>query len=149
MNEPPPGAIVADGVSQAVRAELLDPAAWRDALQGYTRATKLAVLMVDETGAAIGSCINPHRLWQVVTAAAQRRTPCPFCVHPASDCQALTDARRSGTITFARDRSGLAHAVVPVRLGQHSLAFLLAGQVFDQLPEQLLLDDLARATATS
>ncbi|HTI36423.1 MAG TPA: ATP-binding protein [Vicinamibacterales bacterium] len=149
MSGPRPDATAAEGVSSAVRAELLDPAAWRDALQGYTRATKLAVLMVDETGAAIGACVNPHRLWEVVTAGGPKAASCPFCLHPASNCQALADARQSGSITFARDRSGLAHAVVPVRLGPHSLAFLLAGQIFDQFPEQLLLDDLARATATS
>lgn len=38
---------------------------------------------------------------------------------------------------------------MPVRLGAHALAFLLAGQIFDQFPDQLLLDDLARATGSS
>lgn len=136
-------------ISPAVRAELLDPAVWRDALQGYARATKLAVLMVDPNGTAIGTCINPHRLWQVVDTGPSSAAVCQFCVHPASSCQALAEARQSEAITFARDRSGLAHVVVPVRLGEQSLAFLLAGQVFDQFPEQLLLDDLARATGTS
>ena len=136
-------------VSAAVRAELLDPIVWHEALQGFARATKLAVLMVDANGVSIGSCINPHRLWQIVTAGAPLSAACPFCVHPASDCHALAEARRSGMMTFARDRSGLAHVVVPIRLGGHCLAFLVAGQIFDQFPEQLLLDDLARATGTS
>jgi len=136
-------------VSPAVRAELLDPSVWRDALQGYARATKLAVLMVEPNGTPIGTCVNPHRLWQAVIAKTGTPTACPFCVHPASTCQALAEAQHSGSVAFARDRSGLAHVVVPVRLGAQSLAFLLAGQVFDQFPEQLLLDDLARATTTS
>lgn len=138
-----------DAVSPAVRAELLDPAVWQDALEGFARATKLAVLMVDPNGIPIGSCINPHRLWQAVIAGGGPATACPFCVHPESNCQALAEARRSAAITFARGRAGLAHLVVPVRLGRHALAFLLAGQVFDQFPEQLLLYDLARATGTS
>jgi signal transduction histidine kinase/CheY-like chemotaxis protein len=144
---PPPSNADA-AVSPAVRAELLDPAVWQEALQGYARATKLAVLMVDSGGTPIGSCINPHRLWQMVIGG-DSTTACPFCVHPESNCQALADARQSGAMTFARDRSGLAHVVVPVRLGEARLAFLLAGQVFDQFPEQLLLDDLARATGAS
>ena len=140
----------AAAVSPAVRAELLNPAVWQDTLEGFARATKLAVLMVDQNGRPIGSCINPHRLWQTVTAGAQVAVPaCPFCLHPESNCQALADARRSAAVTFARGRAGLAHVVVPVRLGAHSLAFLLAGQVFDQFPEQLLIYDLARATGTS
>ena len=138
-----------DVVSAAVRAELLDPAVWQDALEGFARATKLAVLMVDPNGIPIGSCINPHRLWQAVIAGSRSATACPFCVHPESNCQALAEARRSAAITFARGRAGLAHVVVPVLLRGHPLAFLLAGQVFDQFPEQLLLYDLARATGTS
>ena len=107
-------------VSPAVRAELLDPAVWRDALEGFARATKLAVLMVDHNGSPIGSCINPHRLWQAVMGGGRpASSACPFCLHPESNCQALGDARRSGAITIARDRGGLAHVVVPIRLGAH------------------------------
>jgi hypothetical protein len=90
-------------VSPAVRAELLDPAVWRDALVGYARATKLAVLMIDANGTPIGSCINPHRLWDVIIAAKASTTACPFCVHPGSTCQALSDARRSGAIVLPHE----------------------------------------------
>ena len=137
------------GVLPVVQAELVNPAVWQDALEGFARATKLAVMMVDANGTPIGSCINPHRLWQAVTAGGRSATACPFCVHPESNCQALAEARQSAAVTFSRGRAGLAHVVVPVRLGARSLAFLLAGQVFDQFPEQLLVYDLARATGTS
>ena len=81
-----------------------------------------------------------------MTECASSTDRCPFCLHPESNCQALHDARRTGQIAFARDRAGLAHSVVPVRLAGRPIAFLLAGQVFDTFPEQLLLDDLARKT---
>ena len=52
------------GVLPVVQAELLNPAVWQDALEGFARATKLAVMMVDANGTPIGACINPHHLWQ-------------------------------------------------------------------------------------
>ena len=134
------------GLSAAVRAELLDQGSWRNVLEGYARATKLAVMMVDVSGTALGPCVGPRQIWQLVTECASSTDRCPFCLHPESNCQALDDARRTGQIAFARDRAGLAHSVVPVRLAGQPIAFLLAGQVFDSFPEQLLLDDLARKT---
>ena len=43
-----------------------------------------------------------------------------------------------------RDRTGLVHFTVPLVLGDHPVGTLLAGQVFDQYPEQLLLEHVAK-----
>ena len=44
----------------------------------------------------------------------------------------------------ARDRTGLTHFAVPLVLSEHPLGALVAGQVFDQYPEQLLLEQVAK-----
>ncbi len=140
----------AAGFTPAVREELLDPAAWREPLEGYARATKLAVMMVDLSGAPLGPCLNPQRLWRVVTE--RHRTmegACPFCLHPEPGCHALDEAARTQQVAFARDRAGVVHIAVPVMLTGRVIACLLAGQVFDRFPEQLLLDHLARERGCS
>ena len=45
---------------------------------------------------------------------------------------------------MARDRTGLVHFAVPLVLGEYPLGALVAGQVFDQYPEQLPLEQVAR-----
>jgi signal transduction histidine kinase len=49
-----------------------------------------------------------------------------------------------GGFVEARDRTGLVHFAVKLVLGEHSLGALVAGQVFDQYPEQLPLEQMAR-----
>src|SRR6185436_1485806 len=53
-------------------------------------------------------------------------------------------AFRQGRPVVAHGRGGLAHIAVPLLLGGQCLGALLTGQVFDQYPEQLPLDQLAR-----
>ena len=50
---------------------------------------------------------------------------------------------------MARDRTGLVHFAVPLVLGEHPLGALVAGQVFDQYPEQLPLEQVARQLGLS
>jgi signal transduction histidine kinase len=139
-----------DELTAAVRGQLLDPASWREPLEGYARATKLAVMMVDAGGVPLGPCVNPQRLWSLVRAqCGKTEQACPFCLHPEPCCHALQDAERTRAVSFARDRAGVVHMVVPVTLTGRTIAFILAGQVFDRFPEQLLLDHLARATGCS
>ena len=66
------------GLSAAVRAELLDQASWRSVLEGYARATRLAVMMVDVTGKPLGPCLSPRRIWQLVTECASSADRCAF-----------------------------------------------------------------------
>jgi hypothetical protein len=42
-----------------------------------------------------------------------------------------------------RDRAGLVHFAVPLILGKHALGALVAGQVFDQYPDQLAVEHVA------
>jgi len=49
-----------------------------------------------------------------------------------------------GGFVEARDRTGLVHFAVPLVLGEHPLGALVAGQVFDQYPEQLPLEQVAK-----
>jgi signal transduction histidine kinase len=54
-----------------------------------------------------------------------------------------------GGFVVARDRTGLVHFAVPLVLGEHPLGALVAGQVFDQYPEQLPLEQVARQLGLS
>jgi signal transduction histidine kinase len=49
-----------------------------------------------------------------------------------------------GGFVVAPDRTGLVHFAVPLVLGEHPLGALVAGQVFDQYPEQLPLEQMAK-----
>jgi len=54
-----------------------------------------------------------------------------------------------GGFVVARDRTGLVHFAVPLVLGEHPLGALVAGQVFDQYPEQLPLEQVAKQRGLS
>src|SRR5712692_7079193 len=141
----------------AIRADLLDPALWQDGLAQYARATHLAVALVDAAGGLIGEPINPRPTWSLLYAkppppsppaeGAAGRVGCPFSLaplqhHPA--CHCVADALASGGLVVARDRTGLVHFAVPLVLGEQPLGALVAGQVFDQYPEQLPLEQVAK-----
>jgi signal transduction histidine kinase len=145
----PPDATGAAGhgpvvLSPAVRAELLDPTRWQDVLEGYARSTQLAVALVDPAGQLLGRCHNPQPVWSLARAA-QPAGACLFCLPPLPPCTAVAEALRTGQPVLTRDQAGLAHAAVPLCVEGECLAVLLAGQVFDQFPESLPLDRLARA----
>src|SRR6266849_319826 len=69
---------------------------------------------------------------------------CPFSLTPLKPCNCVADALARGGFVEARDRTGLVHFAVKLVLGEHSLGALVAGQVFDQYPEQLPLEQMAR-----
>jgi signal transduction histidine kinase len=50
----------------------------------------------------------------------------------------------TGGFVVARDSTGLVHFAVPLVLGGHPLGAVVAGQVFDQYPEQLPLEQVAK-----
>jgi signal transduction histidine kinase len=55
----------------------------------------------------------------------------------------VRDALARRELVLARGRTGLVHFAVPLVLEDHPVGALLAGQVFDQYPEQLLLEHAA------
>jgi signal transduction histidine kinase len=74
---------------------------------------------------------------------------CLFSLAPLSPCNCVADALARGGFVVARDRTGLMHFAVPLVLGGHPLGALVAGQVFDQYPEQLPLEQVARQLGLS
>ncbi|HLN32051.1 MAG TPA: ATP-binding protein [Gemmataceae bacterium] len=151
----------------AIRADLLDPALWHDGLAKYARATNLAVALADAAGRLIGETINPRPTWSLLhaTASGGRQPPdfsshqgadaphspagCPFSLAPLSPCNCVADALARAGFVVARDRTGLVHFAVPLVLGGHPLGALVAGQVFDQYPEQLPLEQVAKQLGLS
>jgi signal transduction histidine kinase len=131
-------------------ALLLDPAAWHEGLEQYARAMHLAVALVDIHGRLLGRCLNPQPLWSLF----QRCRPaeageCPFAVAPVKPCTCVSDALNKSAVVRARDRTGLVHFVVPLVLGTEKQGALIAGQVFDQYPEQVPLKDTAKRLGLS
>ena len=143
----------------AIRADLLDPALWQDGLAKYARATNLAVALADAAGRLIGATINPRPTWSLLHAktppisspseGAAGGVGCPFSLAPLKPCNCVADALARGGFVVARDRTGLVHFAVPLVLGEHPLGALVAGQVFDQYPEQLPLEQVAKQLGLS
>jgi signal transduction histidine kinase len=126
--------------------ELLDPVAWQDGLERYARAMHLAVALVDPEGRLLGPCLNPQPLWELLHAPLTLPSP---PVGERGTRQTLSPGggkskRKGGGFCLARDRTGLVHFAVPLALGEHVLGALVAGQVFDQYPEQLAVEHAAR-----
>jgi signal transduction histidine kinase len=104
----------------------------------------LAVALVDADGHLLGPCINPRPTWRLLRA---QRSPgadaCPFCLMPLHSRSCVADALTTGGCPVTRDRTGLVHVTVPLVLGGHVVGGLVAGQVFDQYPDQLVLEHVA------
>ena len=130
----------------AIRADLLDPANWQEALETFARATNLAVALVDAEGRLLGEYLNHRPTWRLLhTKKAAAIGRCPFSLAPLKPCTCVADALATGGFVAARDQTGLVHFAVPLQLGDHPLGALVAGQVFDQFPEQLPLEQVAKA----
>jgi PAS domain S-box-containing protein len=120
---------------------LLDPALWHPVLEEYALAMNLAVVLTDSQGQVLGECVNPQPLWRLFQVQAQTaEQSCPFCLVRSEPCTAIADALQQGEMVFTSDRLGLAHFVVPLRLGGQQIGALVAGQVFDQFPDRLQLE---------
>ena len=131
--------------SPALRAALLDPELWRNSLHTYARATHLAVALTDTHGNLLDKCLNPRPTWQLLQAqiAAGFPSGCPFSLVSHQSCACITDALTRERVVMTRDRTRLVHFAVPLIFGGQQLGAVLAGQVFDQYPEQLVLEQLA------
>jgi len=124
---------------------LLDPAAWQEGLEEYALAMHLAVALVDSDGRPVGPWLNPRPLWELLRRRQPARTgECPVALAPLPRCTCVADALTSGGLARARDRTGLVHFAVPLVLGGQRVGALIAGQVFDQYPEQLPLEQVAK-----
>lgn len=128
-----------------IRDELLDPVIWQEALEAYALSTHLAVAFTNAQGRLIGNCINPHPTWSLLHANQPAEVGgCPFALLTLNPCACFAKALTKGSPVLARDRAGLVHFAVPLMLGEHQLGALVAGQVFDQYPEQLPLERIAK-----
>src|SRR5262249_8987777 len=61
----------------------------------------------------------------------------------------ISDALTTGCSGLRQDRIGLVHFAVPLRLGDHRPGAVVAGQVFDRYPEQLVLEHVAQQSGLS
>ncbi len=135
-----------------MRDALLDPEIWHESLDAYARTTNLAVALIDTAGRVLGTCINPQPTWSRLHAhqsvaslgPAVAGGECPFSLAPRTPCTCIGDALAARELVMVRDRTGLVHFTVPLLLGDQPLGALLAGQVFDQYPEQLPMEHVAK-----
>jgi two-component sensor histidine kinase/ligand-binding sensor protein len=126
------------------RAELLDSESWMAVLETYARCVGVAVALIDHDGALVGRVHNPTSIWKLARAARPDWHGCLFCLDDAGHCTALADAEQTRSLVVVCGLGGYAHTAVPILLGDQHLGTLLAGQVFDQYPELLLLEQVAR-----
>jgi signal transduction histidine kinase len=137
-------------LSDAERGQLLDLSLWREGLERYAQATHLAVVLTDAAGNPVGSCLHPQPTWLVLqTPRPAPAGACPFSVMPLRPCTCIADALATGHRGLSRDRVGMVHFAVPLRLGDHRLGAVVAGQVFDRYPEQLVLEHVAQLSGVS
>jgi signal transduction histidine kinase len=130
--------------SPAMSAALFDPESWCESLDAYAQTTNLAVALVDVDGRLLGPCHNARPTWGQLHAAPEAAGGgCPFALAPPRLCTCVRDALARRTLALKRDRTGLVHFAVPLVLDDHPVGALLAGQVFDQYPEQLVLEHVA------
>src|SRR5262245_61966449 len=130
--------------SPAMSAALFDPESWRESLEAYAHTTNLAVALVDVDGRLQGSCQNPQPTWRQLHAAlGAAGDGCPFALASPRTCTCVRDALARRALVLRRDRTGLVHFTVPLVLDDHPMGALLAGQVFDQYPEQRVLEHVA------
>jgi PAS domain S-box-containing protein len=135
-------------LSSELRAELLDPAKWNDLLGTYAQTVGMGVALTDNEGRQSGICHNPRPAWLVADKALRasgvhRPGLCSFCLDSPAACHGVTTALEKNQVEYVRDSSGLVHLAVPLTLGPHRLGALVAGQVFDQYAEPLLLQRVA------
>jgi signal transduction histidine kinase len=134
----------ASPVAELALRELLDPAAWQEGLEKYAAAMHLGVALVDADGRLLGPCLNARPLWRLLRGLQPPAAgECPFALAPLRPCRCVADALNKRGVVRRRDRTGLVHFAVPLALGERRLGALVAGQVFDQFPEQLPLQQAA------
>jgi two-component sensor histidine kinase len=131
-------------------AELLNSEGWATVLETYARCVDVAVALVDHDGVLVGEVHNPKPIWTLVRAArSDWGAGCPFCLDEPGHCTAAADAEKTRSLVMAHGLGGFAHTAVPIFLHNRHLGTLLAGQVFDEYPKLLLLEQVARAHGLS
>jgi len=133
-----------------IHLKLLEPAIWQNSLKTYGRTTNLAVALTDTTGHVIGDIVNTQSIWRVLKKGEEcHESACPFSLPPLENCDCVADALANSNLVFARSQTGLVHFALPLQLGGQNLAALVAGQVFDQYPEQLAIERAAKKLGVS
>lgn len=126
-------------------SELLDSESWAEVLDSYARSIDVAVALVDHDGRLIGKCHNPQPIWSLAREARPEwGRGCIFCLNGNGHCTAAADAERTRSLVLALGLGGFMHVAAPLFLADEHLGTLLAGQVFDQYPELLRLEEAAR-----
>ena len=131
-------------------AELLNSEGWAAVLETYARCVDVAVALVDHDGVLVGEVHNPKPIWKMVRAARPDwGAGCPFCLDEPGHCTAAAEAEKTRSLVIVHGLGGYAHTAVPIFLHDKHLGTLLAGQVFDEYPELLLLEQVSRAYGLS
>jgi PAS domain S-box-containing protein len=132
-------------LSSEWRDELLDPEGWDAVLDTFAVTMRLAVALTDSQGHILGKCHNPQPTWLLAASARPvAASGCSFCLAPPASCNAVGDALSARGVVMTEDQAGMAHAAVPLFLGDQQLGALIAGQVFSRYPEPLRLQRVAR-----
>jgi len=125
--------------------ELLDPASWGEVLELYANTVNLAVALVNGEGRVVGRCHNPQPIWKMAREARPEWGPgCPFCLDANGHCTAAADAQRTRSVVLVRGLGGFVHVAAPLFLAERYVGTVVAGQVFDEYPDRLQLERVAK-----
>ncbi len=132
-------------LTEGVCAELLDVAEWGHVLESAARGTGLAVALTKVDGTLVGACHNAQPVWRLARQSnPPARGECPFCLLVSRPCTAVTSALQTNEPVLVADQARLTHVAIPLVLQGQTLGVVLAGQVFEQFPEQLPVEGIAR-----
>jgi PAS domain S-box-containing protein len=149
MPTPDDGSAIAESnsveLSPQLLGALLDLNAWEDILTSYARSMRVAVALTDSKSHVLGKCHNAQPVWVLVRAATPTWVgACPFCITIGRPCTAVAEALQTRKAVMVHDQAGLTHVAVPLLLSNQKIGAIIAGQVFDQYPEPLPLQRVAR-----
>jgi signal transduction histidine kinase len=134
---------VSQRLTTEINEKLIARKFWQQPLDQFARATHLAVALVNLRGGVIGEPFNPQPLWSLLVSKIHARNHCPFSLSLDHACTCVEKAHDHQTPELVKDYAGLVHFTVPLKLGEHRLAAIMAGQVFDKYPQTLPLERLA------
>ncbi len=121
---------------------MLLAAGWQTELTQFARATNLAVTLFDAEGALRAGPFTPTPLAEQLLAAGGWATDAGQCF--VADGTVARECMAENSIVHRKGLDALALFAVPVRIEENPIGAIVAGWVFDNFPDPVSTDRLAK-----
>lgn len=121
-------------------AQILDSPAWDHALDQFARASGLAVAIVDAAGTTCMGPFTPTPLTEMLRTAMAAEGP----AYPSGIVRRVLAGEAPDGMLQGHVLDVLAMVAIPLRSGPATVGVILVGWVFDQFPDPVSTDRLAR-----